>query len=673
MHSIQKRDGTFENFDKDKIRRSLLIAFDAAGEHDISEINDMIDMIDPLPSTGGVGDAVEDILIDYKYHSVVRHYIVYRNEKARIIESKFDNRKVMRGLEDYIHASKYGKPGETWNDTVDRWASFYGTLPLEIVSAVRDKKLLPSMRSLQFAGDALRRQPERMYNCSGCIIDDYRYFGDILYLLLCGCGVGFNIAIENIEKMPNVHKLNSGVLHYTIDDSIEGWSKAVQCLMRGYYVDGRYVEFNYSKIRPRGDVLHTSGGYAPGHLPLKQAIENIRQVMDGAVGRQLRPIEILDIVCFLGEAVLSGGIRRSSLICLFDDTEVLYAKTGAWLSQAPQRAICNNTMILDDTKHLGRVLAISQFYGEPGFTFIPKHLVLNPCGEVVLEPPAGGFGFCNLVEIAVPRIDNVEEFYTVCRLAAHLATLQRFRCVPRLGTAPDIGVSLTGLMDVEWIWDAEILRRGRGVVDMEQQKIAMQLGLAAAARTCCIKPSGTASLLLGCIGSGIHPHHAARYVRRVVGTDLEPCFRRFAAMNPHMITIVGEASYINWPIEAPKNAKLMGGAYIFMSNVRFVQDNWCNNPRSGLSHNVSCTVTMDDSEREEVLGLIKQFKPLALSFGPQNIEERYPGICPREKVDSRSKEVYWNDLVKGYKDVDYSDVEGVGDRGAACDGEKCIL
>jgi ribonucleoside-diphosphate reductase alpha chain len=693
---VKKRDGSYQKFDASKIRKAVLAAFDAADENNITEIGSIVDCI--ITEIRGdlevseIQSIVEQQILDHGYLEVGAAYIAYRVEQDLLRSQRLMPK--ADWIADYIHAAKYAKylPAvgrrETYSETVDRVREMhvekFPTLRTDIEWAMQyvyDKMVLPSMRSMQFAGPAIKAHNARMFNCSFTKVNRLNVFGQIMYLLLCGCGVGYSVQWHHISMLPTVAKVGRKVKHHTIRDSIEGWAVAIDTLILESILFGRWVEFDYSLIRPEGAELVTSGGKAPGHLGLRASIENVRSILLAAGGRKLRPIEVHDIICHISDAVLSGGIRRSSLISLFSlaDTEMLYAKTPGCFDPAgvnKHRALANNSVILQDPQRsdFERIQRIArEGYGEPGFFFSRSlELGCNPCGEVVIDPGDLGVGFCNLTEVNMAG--NTDVLGSV-RAAAILGTLQADYTdvgVPCNKFLEDrlLGVSLTGMCDnPESSFDPLLLQEMRKTVQETNKCYAKELGIPAALRTTCIKPSGTSSLELGCVASGIHPHHARRYFRRVIVNDQEPVGKIFRERNPHMVERVGNNWIITFPVQAHAGAEILADVdgREQLRRIILVKKNYID------GHNVSCTIATDD----DLTGMIWENREWigGLSFVPRGLDKIYPN-APREEVTSREDERRWNNLIELYTPIDWGSIQydsGNQDLGSACDGDKCAL
>lgn len=621
----------------------------------------------------------------------------------------------------YIHASKYAqylpalKRRETFDETVHRVQLMHTDKFLQLAKKideafqfVYDKKVLPSMRSMQFAGKPIEERNERMYNCSFTLIDRPEVFGHILYLLLCGVGVGFSVQKQHVAKLPELKIIDPNlVCHHTIKDTIEGWANAVSALIKGF-TNGYYVEFNYSKIRPTGSQLK-SGGKAPGHLDLKDALEATRIILNKAQDRKLRPLECHDIICHLSKAVLAGGIRRSSLISLFsyNDDEMMRCKAGyefEFEGKNSQRALCNNSVVLNpDTCTYDQLKYIIEFnkhgYGDPGFIFIKDtDCGINPCGEIGINPVwkdvyssdfvkvAGitGFGFCNLVEINAAGCRSEFDFYEACEAASFIATLQAsYTYFPYLGKITEaitkrdalIGVSITGMMDANFdIFNENILQAGAKLVKHINEKTAKEIGINSAVRCTCIKPAGTSSLELGGVSTGIHPHLAEYYLKRITANPLEPVFQYFKEHNPQMCEEKPNGDWcITFPVQTDGIIQNELSAINFLGKILLVYKNWILPTHTvDPSHNVSCTIVVEENEWDDVLRYIWENKNniRCLTFLPAEAYKQIP-FMPNEPTRPGSK---WEQLIKTYQPVDYTNMiedEDVTIRGAACDGAKC--
>ena len=512
---------------------------------------------------------------------------------------------------------------ETWEEIVDRNKEMhlkkYPKLKKEIDKVykfVYDKKVLPSMRSMQFAGKPIDIAPNRIYNCAYIPMDDWRAFSETMFLLLGGTGMGFSVQRHHIEKLPEINKPNGNrKRRYLINDSIEGWADAIKYLMKTYFFGGSNIVFDFSDIRPKGARLITAGGKAPGPQPLKECLIKIRGILDNKEnGDTLEPIEVHDIVCHIADAVLSGGIRRAALISLFsaDDDEMVSSKTGNWWETNPQRGRANNSIALCRSK-----IQKDFFYevweriknsgsGEPGIYFTnDKDWGTNPCCEIALRP----YQFCNLCEVNVSNLDSQEELNERVRAAAFLGTLQAgytdfhyLRPVWQRTTEKDalIGVSMTGIASGRVLgYD---MKEAAKEVKAENARVAELIGIKAAARTTCVKPAGTTSLTLG-TSSGIHAWHNDYYIRRIRVGKNESIYPYLIKNHPELVKDEyfrpHDTAVIEIPQKAPEGSILRTeSVFNLLNRVKKVSNEWIRpgNTKGMNSHNVSATISVKEDE-----------------------------------------------------------------------------
>ena len=485
---------------------------------------------------------------------------------------------------------------------------------------VYDKKVLPSMRSMQFGGKPIEVSPNRVFNCAYAPIDDIRVFGEIMFLLLGGTGVGYSVQTNHIEKLPAINKPNpKRTRRYLIGDSIEGWSDAVSILIKSYFKGTSRVKFDFSDIRPKGARLVTSGGKAPGPQPLRECLVKVEGILDSKdEGDQLTSIEVHDIVCHIADAVLAGGIRRAALISLFsaDDQDMLSAKSGNWWETNPQRGRANNSVVImrhriDKSTFMDLWDRVQQSgAGEPGFYFTnDKDYGCNPCCEISLRP----FQFCNLTEINVSDVESQHEYENRARAASIIGTLQAsytdfhyLRPVWRRNTEKDylIGVSMTGIAS------GNVLKldmpKAAEIVKETNAEIAEKIGIKPAARCTTVKPAGTTSLTLG-TSSGIHAWHNEHYIRRLRVGKNEAIYQYLAINHPELVEDEyfrpHDTAVISVPQKAPEGSITRHeSALELLDRVKGVHLNWVKKGhRSGQNtNNVSATITIKPDEWDEV-------------------------------------------------------------------------
>jgi len=515
---------------------------------------------------------------------------------------------------------------ETWDELVTRNMEMhikkYPTLESEIrevYKLVYDKKVLPSMRSLQFGGKPIEMSPNRIYNCAYLPIDHLDSFSEVMFLLLGGTGVGYSVQKHHVDKLPEIRKPNMNrTRRYLIGDSIEGWADAIKVLMKSYFGETTSTPmFDFSDIRPKGARLITSGGKAPGPQPLKDCIHNIKKVLDGVEdGDKLSPIQVHDIVCHIADAVLAGGIRRAALISLFsaDDDEMIACKSGAWWEQNAQRGRANNSAVLVRHKiteeffnNLWKRVEASGA-GEPGIYFTnDKDWGTNPCCEIGLRP----YQFCNLCEVNVSNIESQEDFNQRVKAATFIGTLQAgytdfhyLRDVWRRTTEKDalIGVGMTGIgSGVVLGYD---MKEAAKACKEENERVAKLIGINSAARTTTVKPSGTSSLVLG-TSSGIHAWHNDYYIRRIRVGKNESIYSYLSLYHTELIEDEffrpHDTAVISIPQNAPEGSIMRTESpFQLLERVKRVSTDWIKHGhRSGNnSHNVSATISLKPEDWE---------------------------------------------------------------------------
>ena len=704
---ITKRDGRVVNWDRSKIDAAII---KAGGSLELAVKISYDIEFRGINTVEAIQDEVENLLMSYDPDTAKR-YILYREERAKLRRIHPDGRLIS----EYIHVSKYARHHngrrETFEETVWRNEQMhklkYPGLSAQIGEIydrfVQTKKVLPSMRSMQFGGAAIETHNARMYNCAFSHANRPEFFNHMFYLLLCGCGVGYSVQKQHVSQLEPCAKIDQRLVwHHNIDDTIEGWSDALKALISSYlepvsHLYSTYVEFNYFIVRPKGSKLKTSGGRAPGHIPLKLGLERVREVLNKSQGRNLKPIDVHDICCIVAETVLSGGIRRSSLISLFsyDDSEMMMAKSGAWYSENSQRAMANNSVVMtrDSYEQFKTVFEVLKENGEPGFFFTENlDFGTNPCGEIglnpVLEDGRVGFTFCNLTEINGKLIESKDHLLQAARAAAFIGTLQAgYTHLEYLGPVSRrlaereslLGIGITGIMDrPEILLDGAVLREACEVAVQTNARVARELGLSPASRVTTVKPSGTTSLLLEACGSGIHTHHAKRYFRRVTANPLETAFQYFRSINPHLCEEKPNGDWvIKFPIETNGLTRDEVTEEIFLGHLFNVYDNWVKPGTAdsqyspGLTHNVSCTVTVKDWDLVRRIVWENRFRIAAITFLPYD-GGKY-AFSPLEVADETWKSLVELtrpvDWTKFHEEEDSTNLKGEG----ACYGGQCEL
>lgn len=561
---------------------------------------------------------------------------------------------------EYVFLSKYSQTHngkkEGWQDAVNRVMDMhlkryserikpedekeFSSLFARAYSLYGEQRVLGAQRALQYGGELMLEKHARFYNCSSTYVDRVQVFEEIMYLLLCGAGTGYSVQHIHTEQLPIPKGFDNTKQSekFLIPDTIEGWAEAVGKLMTAYYYGGADIEFDYSAIRPKGAYIR--GGFkAPGPDPLRQAIEKVHHIVNRIKGRKLRPFELHYIICICANSVVTGGVRRSAMISIFDvdDAEMASCKTGNWISTMPELCRSNNSAaILPDTSKeaFDAIYENTKMYGEPGFVFIDSPwFVYNPCGEVGMYPRVqdengewhSGWGFCNLAEINGGKVKTEQDFYDACEAASVICTLQagytNFRVLEKWSQKIAerdalIGIGITGLCEnPDILFNADIQKRGAEIVKETNQKVARMIGINPAARCTVVKPSGNSSQLLGTL-SGITPGHSRHYIRHIQAADTEQAVQEWMRVNPDMV----EASVwapdrekvIAFPVTLPEGALLKQNltAIDFLKFVLLTKRNWIEfgtnfdhpstkeNPR--LRMNVSNTCTVRPEEWDEV-------------------------------------------------------------------------
>ena len=510
---------------------------------------------------------------------------------------------------------------ESWDDLVTRNKNMhikkYPALKEnieEVYRLVYDKKILPSMRSLQFGGKPIEISPNRVYNCAYLPIDHIDSFSEVMFLLLGGTGVGYSVQKHHVQNLEPVNKpYAKRTRRFLVGDSIEGWADAIKVLMKSYMGDKRQstIDFDFSDIRPKGAQLVTSGGKAPGPQPLKECILKITGILNSKEsGETLSTIEVHDIVCHVADAVLAGGIRRAALISLFsaDDDEMISCKSGNWWETNPQRGRANNSACLMRHKitkeffmDLWKRVELSNA-GEPGIYFNnDKDWGTNPCCEIALRP----YQFCNLCEVNASDIESQEDLNNRVKAAAFIGTLQAgytnfhyLRDVWRETTEKDalIGVSMTGIgSGVVLGYD---MTKAADVVKRENSRVAKLIGINPAARCTTVKPAGTTSLALG-TSSGIHAWHNDYYVRRIRVGKNESIYNYLATNHPELVEDEyfrpHDTAVISIPQKAPEGAIMRDESpFELLERIKRVATEWVKpgHRKGSNTHNVSATVSL---------------------------------------------------------------------------------
>ena len=592
---------------------------------------------------------------------------------------------------------------ETWEELVNRNMQMhiqkYPKLESEIKSVYENfvitKKVLPSMRSLQFGGRAIELNNARIYNCAFLPVDSIHSFSETMFLLLGGTGVGYSVQNHHIDKLPEIRKPNyDRNKRYVVQDSIIGWADAVKTLFKSYTGSiSSHIEFDLSDIRQKGALLVTAGGKAPGPEPLRIALVKIEAILrEKQDGSKLTDLECHDIQCHIADAVLAGGIRRAAMISLFDldNDAMLHCKAGNWWETNPQRGRANNSVTLlrhkIDKKTFDKVWERIEASGsgEPGIYLTnDRDWGTNPCCEIALRP----YQFCNLVEINMGNIESQKDLDDRAYAASFIATLQAsytdfhyLRDIWRKNTEKDalLGVSMTGIaannnlkLDFE---------KASSIVKDVNAGLAKTLGINIAARTTAVKPAGTTSLVLG-TSSGIHAWHNDYYIRRMRMNKNEAIYSYLAIYHPELLEdeyfSPNTTSVISVPQKAPEGAITRHESTLdLLERVKLISKDWVKSGhvKGQNTHNVSCTVSVRDDEWKivgEWMWANKEYYN-GLSVLPYN-----GGTYKQTPFEDCTKETY-DKLMETLKDVDLTKVVELQDDtilgdNIACGGAGCEI
>ncbi|WKZ60632.1 MAG: hypothetical protein QY309_03950 [Cyclobacteriaceae bacterium] len=610
------------------------------------------------------------------------------------------NQEILSDIIIYMKYARYLpelKRRETWDEICDRYQHmmaekypFQYEEIIDVMKWVRQKKVLPSMRAMQFAGTAIARNNSRIYNCAYLPVDDIRAFSETMFLLLGGTGVGYSVQYHHVDKLPPIQKAEKR-RRFLIGDSLEGWADAVKVLLKGYFGISEYIpDFDYSDIRPKGARLVTAGGKAPGPEPLKICIAHVQALLDRKEnGEKLTPLECHDLMCHLANAVLAGGIRRSAMIALFShgDEEMLTCKYGNWWELNEQRGRANNSVVLqrdnisrEEFFDLWKKIELSGS-GEPGFYFTNDvDWGTNPCCEIALRP----FQFCNLCEVNVSDVYSQDELNARARAAAYLGTLQAgftnfhyLREVWKNTTEQDalIGVGMTGI--ASGAVQKLDLNEAAQEVKRVNLEVSAKIGIQFAARTTTIKPSGTSSLVLG-TSSGIHAWHNDYYIRRIRIGKNEALYEYLRIAHPELLEddlLNSKQAIICIPQKAPEGSILRTENVMdLLERIKKFNEEWVRKGfrRGSNANNVSATVSIEDGDWERVGEWMWENKASynglsVLPYDTGNYKQAPFEDITEEKFRELEKSLKTIDLKNVYETDDETDHKAE----AACAGGAC--
>lgn len=721
FNQVKKRDGRLVPFDQSRITSAIFRAMQATGEGSIKDaekisnqvVNSLIKKYPPthIPSIEEIQDVVETELIVGDFPKTAKAYILYRQERAKLREKKAvipesvrklvqESRKYFRNqLAEFIYYRTYSRwidsegRRETWVETVDRYINFMKQNLgrklteeeyAELREAILKQEVMPSMRLLWSAGKAAENSNVAAYNCSFIAPTKLEDFAEIMYVLMCGTGVGFSVENQTIQLLPIVKKQTGKILKtHVVEDSKEGWANALTLGLKTWF-SGKDIKFDYSKLRPAGARLKTMGGRSSGPEPLKALLDFARAKILSRQGRRLSSLDVHDIICKLGEVVEMGGVRRSALISLsdLDDVEMRDAKKGQFYLFEPQRHMANNSAVYNEkpsaTQFMEEWLALAKSgTGERGIfnRGSLKHQLptrrwkifekdwptcgTNPCGEIILKSKQ----FCNLTEVVARAEDTKESLIRKIKLATILGTYQAtLTNFPYLSKEWKknceeerlLGVSITGQWDSKAVRNPRTLQELKEVAIEVNRKYAERFGINASTCITCVKPSGTVSQLVDS-ASGLHPRHAKYYIRRVRISATDPLFHLLKDQKIPYYPEVGQSVssattfVLEFPVKSPAGAITKNDltALEHLEYWKMVKQNF-------TEHNPSVTISVGDNEWIEVADwLYKNWDILGgLSFLPRAESDHVYPLAPYEEI---SKERY-EEMVSRFPKIDFSEL-----------------
>ncbi len=721
IKSVQKRDGKIVPFDIDKIINAINKAMLSSGEGSLKEAEIIANSVlmelakiakkhkTFIPTVEGVQDTVEQELMLSDFVKTSKNYILYREQRAKlraegmVVPSHVkdlteQSKKYFRNpLSEFVYYRTYARwieeenRRETWVETVDRYIGFMKSKLgkklkdseyEEIRESILKQEAMPSMRLLQFAGPAAEKTNVCAYNCSFVAPSRFEDFGEIIYILMCGTGVGFSVESKNIQSLPQIKNQTGKKLpKFVVPDTKEGWADALILGMKTWF-GGNDIEFDFSELRPAGARLKIMGGKSSGPKPLVDLLGFTRERILRRQGRHLRNIDAHDIVCKIGECVVSGGVRRSALISLsdLDDQEMRDAKIGQFWVNEPQRMLANNSAVYNtkptETEFLKEWIALMEsgagergiFNREGLYKTLPKRRIekslnyigemgTNPCGEIILRSRQ----FCNLSEVVARAEDKEEDLMKKVRIATILGTYQS--TLTNFGYLSKewkdnceeerlLGVSVTGQ------WDSALARNGEILKKMKNESIRVnkiyskRFGVNESTCITAVKPSGTVSQTVDC-SSGMHPRHAPYYIRRVRISSTDALFKMMKDQGVPYHPEVGQSAesattyVLEFPMKAPSGAICKDdiSAIDQLEHWKIVKVNY-------TEHNPSVTISVGEDEWIKVAHWLYQNWDIVggLSFLPRS--NHVYQLAPYEAIDEKT----YKELVNKMPEFDFSKI-----------------
>ena len=754
ISEVQKRDGTFVPFDIQRIINAIYKAMQSSSEGTFNDANKISKSIISeltkikeryktfIPTVEGIQDAVEKELILHKYVKTAKLYILYRQKRSEIREKKYqipehlnnlinESKKYFQNpLGEFVYFRTYSRwldnegRRETWIETVSRYIDFMKdtlgnkltpAIYEEILNYILTQKIMPSMRLLQFAGKASKSTNVCCYNCAYIAPSKLEDFGEIMYISMCGTGVGFSVESKNIQMLPQIKQQSgSSIKKLIVEDSKEGWANALTAGLKSWF-NGNDIIFDYSNLRPSGARLKTIGGKSSGPEPLKNLLNYTREKILKKQGKRLTNIETHDIICKIGEIVVSGGVRRSAMISIsdLDDIEMRNAKMGQFYNRHPYRCIANNSAVYEqkptNEEFLDEWITLMKSgTGERGifnrgslYKTLPKRRIdflkskniitsskkingfigVNPCGEIILQSKQ----FCNLTEIIARESDTVETLLKKAELATILgtyqATLTNFKYLSKewkenCENEALLGVSITGQWDCNLVRNAEILRKIKEKIIITNKIFSKKFGINQATCSTCVKPSGTVSQTVNC-SSGMHQRFSKYYIRRVRISSTDSLFKMLKDQGVPYHPEVGQTEdnattfVLEFPVKSPKNS-------VFKDDLTALEqlEYWKTVKINFTEHNPSITIYVDDSEWIQVANWLNENWDIigGLSFLPK-LNHSYK-LAPYQEIT----EDEYDSMIKRFNKIDYSQIilyekndETKVIQELACSGNNCEL
>lgn len=753
LPNIQKRDGRIVPFEFSKIVNVIIKAMKATGEGSEDEATVIAHKVASemmriaktyknfLPTVEGCQDEVEKQLLLSDYATTAKAYILYRAERAKIRKEQGDVPEHVRKLAEeskkyfknnplgeFVYLRSYARwieseqRRETWIETVDRYVNFMRENLgdkltkkeyVDVREAILKQEVMPSMRAMQFSGDAARKCNTCFYNCTFTAPTKLEDFAEIMYLSMQGCGVGYAVESYNVQQLPQIEKqMGEKLPTHVIADTKEGWCNALTLGLKTWY-SGKDIDFDYSLIRPAGARLKTMGGKASGPAPLRSLLDFARSRILKHQGRRLRNIDAHDIICKIGECVVAGGVRRTAMISLsdLDDAEIRDAKKGQFFLTEPYRSVANNSAVYEEKPTNAELMdewvaLMKSGTGERGIfnrgsleKTMPKRRLeylrkkhgkkngdigqvgTNPCGEIILQSKQ----FCNLSEVIARADDTEASLLRKIKLATLLGTYQssltKFNYISKEWTENCeaerlLGVSITGQWDCPAVRNASTLRKMRDTAVRTNATYAKRFGISQSTSVTCVKPSGTVSQTFDC-SSGIHPRHSQYYVRRVRISATDSLYKMVRDQgvphHPEVGQSMGEANtyVLEFPVKAPSGS-------VFKNDISAIEqlEYWKLVKLNFTEHNPSATISVGEDEWVAVVSWIFNNWDIigGLSFLPR--DNHVYRLAPYEAIDKKTYEA----LAAKFPNVDYSKLviyertdETEQKRELACAGGTCEI